>query len=127
MYGTNKHSNKTNIPIMMEVQEVVHLYDIIGEPEKVALVIDPKKWRNICLEKIDGSNTTTLISMGAKLVENGHLFRDTIDAGIQMAFIASIADIKASQIFEATRGIVTESGYLQLQELFYQDYPEKFI
>lgn len=127
MYGTNKHSTTTNIPIMMEVQEVVHLYDIIGESEKVALVIDPKKWRNICLENIDGSNTTTLISLGAELIESEHLFRDTIDAGIQMAFIASRADIKASQIFEATRGIVTESGYLQLQELFYQDYPEKFI
>jgi len=127
MYGTNKHSSNTNIPIMMEIQEVIHLYEVIDNPEKVSVVIDPKKWRNICLEKIDGSNTSTLISMGAELIESEHLFRDTIDAGIQMAFIASRADIKASQIFEATRGIVTESGYLQLQELFYQDYPEKFI
>jgi len=127
MYGTNKHNSNTNIPIMMEIQEVIHLYEVSDSPEKVSVVIDPKKWRNICLERIDGSNTSTLISMGAELIESKHLFRDTIDVGIQMAFIASRADIKASQIFEATRGIVTESGYLQLQELFYQDYPEKFI
>ena len=128
VYACKEKKSDTNIiPIMMEIQEVVHLYDVIDNPEKVSVVIDPKKWRNICLEKIDSSNTTTLISMGAELIETIHLFRDNIDAGIQMAFIASRADIKASQIFEATRGIVTKSGYLQLQELFYQDYPEKFI
>ena len=125
----SKHSenDKSVIPIMMDIQEVVYLYDIFENKEKVTLVIDPKKWRNICLEHISSSNTATLISMGAVLIESSLLFRDKIDASIQMAFIASRADIKASQIFEATRGRVTESGYLQLQEIFYNDYPEKFI
>lgn len=115
------------IPLTMEIQEVINLYEVLENNKKKSLVITSLKWQNICIEKINRSNESTLISLGAELMESNHLFYDRIDAGIQMAFIASRADIKSSHIFEATRGIVTEQGYLQLQDIFYQDYPEKFI
>jgi len=125
------------IPIYFNVEEMFVLFDTIlggydgwrqDDNTLKSVVIHPSKWGHIALMSNPKNETLQkLIGAGAELVEKTELFKDVIDAGIQMAFIAAKADIKSKDILEATNGNITEYGYKKLQEIFYDDYPEKFI
>ncbi len=138
VHQCNDSSKKEDfIPIKFSLEEMFHLFDTkLGgydgwqknDNAPKSLLIQPCKWGNICL--MGNPKNETLqewIGAGAELVEKSAVYDDTIDAAIQIAYMAARADIKVEHIVEATNDIITEQGYIKLQEIFYEDFPHKFI
>lgn len=126
-----------SIPIFFTIDEMFHLFDTTQggydgwhtkDKTVKSVLLQPDKWGNICLMGNPKNETLqTLIGAGAEIIEKSLVYEDAIDAGIQVAYMAAKADIKVKHIVEATNDILTEQGYIKLQELFYEDFPEKFI
>jgi len=125
------------ISVYQDIEEMFFLktstsggYDGWSRNDKIekTIAISPRHYGNIALiGNPKAENISTLIGHGAEMLDSRFVFKDVIDAGIHMAFIASRADIKPHLISKATNGNITQAGYIKLQKIFYEDYPEKFI
>lgn len=125
------------IPIFFNLEERYHLFDTTlggydgwrtNDDTLKAVLLEPSKWGNICLMGNPKNEILqSLIGAGVELIEKSAVYSDKIDACIQIAYIAAKADIKNKHIEKATNGLITVQGYIKLQELFYEDFPHKFI
>ena len=130
-------SNKEFTPALFSIEKMFHLFDTdIGgydgwkstDSTQKAVLLEQSKWGNICLMgNLKNETMQTLIGAGAEIVEKSAVYSDKIDACIQIAYMAAKANVKDEHIYEATNGLVTEVGYKKLQEIFYEDFPHKFI
>ena len=130
------HNDDKNIVTELDIIEVFKLLDTSlggfdGWPHKdttkKSLVITPKNWKNIALIAISESKLPDLIGKGAELKNSKYIFDNLVDAKIQLAFIASKYNVSVFDIYELSRGILTPDAYEKLLDLFYNEFPEKFI
>lgn len=92
------------------------------------IVIETRKYPNIALvSNPETTRDTELISKGAETKLSKEVFNDEIDAKLQMAFIAAKVGVSDDEIYENTYGALLPEQYKRLKELFYKDFPEKFI
>jgi hypothetical protein len=104
-----------------------HLFDT-NEVKSQSVVLRPHKWCNICLmHNITSKPLYELTDAGAEVLPKSLVYENYTDASIQVAYMASRADIKPDDISLATNNIITAQGYIKLQEIFFEDFPEKFI
>jgi len=134
-YSSVYKDNKTAIT-NLDILEVFKLMDTtIGgfdgwshnDNTDKSLIITPGNWRNIALIPINEDNLYDLIEKGAELKNSNYVFDNKIDAKIQLAFTASKYNVKISDIYEISNGILPTSAYEKLLDLFYDEFPEKFI
>lgn len=121
-YDSTKH-----LDLSMYLDEVLCLFETTAYNTKQTAIISVHNWGKIALLEQSESNFIELQQNGVDLIRTSHLYATEIDAGIQMAFIAARVDIDSNLVEKATEGLVTKQGYLKLQEVFYDEYPEKFI
>ena len=136
-YGHGDFGNTADL-IGARVVPVYHLIELkVNVNEKInqhvkksgtqILVIEPNKRKNIALTYVSDNNLTELLKLGAELIDKQFVFNDKIDAKIQMAFVCAKHMIEQKDVYRATEGQLTPEGYGQLVEVFYKDFPEKFI
>ena len=95
---------------------------------KKVVTISPEKWGNVALiNHRDDSNLREIMDGGAHLSAKSEVFKDEIDARIQMAFMAAKHGVKKSIIEKTTNGFVSVLAYDKLVDIFHEDFPEKFI
>ena len=121
-YDSTKH-----LELSMYLDEVLCLFETTAYNTKQTAVISVHNWGKIALLNQSERNIIELERNGVELIKPSHLYADKIDVGIQMAFIAARVDMDSNLVEKATEGLVTKQGYLKLQEVFYDEYPEKFI
>ena len=121
-YDSTKH-----LDFSMYLEEMLCLFDTTIKNIRQTAVISVHNWGKIALLDQSGRNIIELERNGVEFIKPSHLYADKIDAGIQMAFIAARVDMDSNLVEEATEGLVTKQGYLKLQDIFYDEYPEKFI
>lgn len=91
------------------------------------LVIDEMKWANIALIDVVEKSIEDLKRHGAQLLNREYVYKDEIDAKIQLAYVCSKFLIEPEQVYEATEGYLTPQAYKKLVSMFYEDFPEKYI
>lgn len=62
-----------------------------------------------------------------KKVEDRYLYKDRIDASIQMAYMCVKSGIKKDNIYRITNETITPEVYNKLSDLFNEEFPEKLI
>lgn len=110
------------------IEPVYKLLDFTSDPFLgKTLIIHPNKWSQISLIPVSDDNVDNLLRNGAELILTKYLYDDIVDAKIQLAYICSVHRVKPTEVFIATHGLLTHAGYTKLLNIFYADFPEKYV
>ena len=112
------------------IEPVFKLFEINPKDQtkpRQTMVIDQRKYANIALVNVHEKSMDELKRNGAQLLDSAHVYKDEIDAGIQLAYVCSKFMVEPTDVYEATNGHLNSGSYKQLLKLFYNDYPEKYI
>ena len=91
------------------------------------LVIEPNKWKSIALTYVSKNNLSELLKLGAELIDKPKVFKDEIDAKIQLAYVCAKHLIEQDDVYRVTEGQMSPISYGQLVEHMYKHFPEKFV
>lgn len=115
------------IPVieLLELTNDEYYKDEKGRPQK--LIIEPHLWKNIALIYVCKKNLSDLVNKGAKIMDISHVYDTEIDAKIQLAFVCAKHLVEQKDVYQVTDGQMDARSYGSLVNMFYADFPEKFI
>lgn len=101
-------------------------FELKNKDNKTA-VIPVDEYSKVILAHHSNQSIDKLIESGASLYDTTHLYKDDIDAKIQVAYIAMKSGVKMSEIEKITENTITSNQYKLLSEEFLKEFPEKLI
>ena len=123
---TNPKHFRASIEPVFKLFEINSL-DVTKQKPRQIMVIDQSKYANIALVSVHEKSMDELKRNGAELLNSEHVFKDEIDAKIQLAYVCSKFLVEPENVYEATEGLLNTGSYKQLLRIFYDDFPEKYI